>query len=299
MPSNPSWPKAAGAPAAAGPGTLFVVATPIGHLGDITLRALDTLTRADLIAAEDTRHTRKLLAAHHIAAKRLIAYHEHNESRRTPELLARLEQGARLALVSNAGTPAISDPGFRLVRAAVENRIPVVPIPGASAAMSALCASGLPSDAFTFIGFAARKKARRAGQLQALAGLAHTLIFYESPRRVVGLLEHIQAVMGDRPVVVAREMTKLYEEFVRGPISEVTAALRDRSEIKGECTILVQGAAPAEPASDQALREALAQALERGPKRPLSDIARQIATEFAVTRKAVYDLALQMRIEQR
>ncbi len=290
MPSNSPAPEKRQSP---GNGRLFVVSTPIGNLEDITLRALKTLQQVEWIAAEDTRHTRKLLSAHHIPAGRLIAFHEHNERQRTAELILRLQQGIDIAIVSNAGTPTVSDPGFRLVRAAVEHHITVVPIPGVSAAITALSGSGLPSDAFSFVGFPARKKARRTQQLQSLASLAHTLIFYESPRRVIGLLEEIRTVMGDRHAVVAREMTKLHEEFIRGPISEVLAALNARDDVKGECTILVEGVLQKTDAGQEALEQAVNEALQQD--RPLSELARQIAKQFGLPRKVVYDLALRLR----
>ena len=225
MPSNSPTPDPA-------PGTLYVVATPIGHLEDITLRALNVLRAVDLIAAEDTRHTRRLLAVHGIQ-KRLVSYHEHNERQRTAELIAKLNQGFHLALVSNAGTPAVSDPGFRLVAAAVDQGLTIVPVPGASAAIAALSVSGLPSDTFTFVGFPARRKAKRTQQLRQLAELPHTLIFYQSPKRLLAFLEELRAVCGDRRAVLGREMSKMFEEFLRGRLSEISTALGRREEIKG------------------------------------------------------------------
>lgn len=274
-------------------GTLYVVATPIGNLEDMTLRAVKTLGRVDLIAAEDTRHTRRLLAAHQIKG-RLVSFHEHNEARRTPELIDRLKHGECIALVSDAGTPGVSDPGYRLVQAAVDWKIPVVPIPGASAAIAALCASGLPTDNFTFIGFPARKKAKRMEQISALARLPHTLIFYQSPRRMVPFLEELRERLGTRRAVLAREVTKLHEEFLHGDLSEIAAELKARDEVKGECTLLVAGAASAlAPEAD--LDAAIAAALAAPESQSLSHIAKVLAKQFKVPRKMVYDKALGMR----
>lgn len=274
-------------------GRLFVVATPIGNLKDMTLRAIETLGLVDVIAAEDTRHTRRLLAAHRIKG-RLVSYHEHNEARRTTELIDRLKQGETIALVSDAGTPGVSDPGYRLVQAAIALEIPVVPVPGASAAIAALCASGLPTDNFTFVGFPARKKAKRMAQISALARLPHTLIFYQSPRRVVALMEELRDSLGDRRAVLAREVTKLHEEFLHGDLSGIAADLKARGDIKGECTLLVAGAADVSP-SEADLEAAIAAALAAPDRPSLSDMAKSLAKEFKVPRKMVYDKALKMQ----
>jgi 16S rRNA (cytidine1402-2'-O)-methyltransferase len=275
-----------------GPGCLYVVATPIGHLEDITLRAVRTLKEVDLIAAEDTRHTRRLLAAHGIE-NQLISYHEHNEQQRTAELIRRLEQGTRIALVSDAGTPTVSDPGYRLVEAAAARRIPIIPIPGVSAAMAALSAAGLPTDSFTFAGFPPRKKARRLAQLHQLAAVPHTLIFYQSPRRLPAFLGELKEVLGDRTAVLAREITKIHEEFLRGPLTRIIAQLEQRPEVKGECTLLVAGAPPAEPDPrdlDAAIADALAQS-----DSPLSTLAKELARKWRVPRKEIYARALALK----
>ena len=196
-------------------GTLSIVSTPIGNLEDITLRAARVLREADLIACEDTRHTRKLLD-HIGVSKPLVSYHEHNETARAAELVERLAAGANIALVSDAGTPLLSDPGYRLVEAAIAAGIPVIPIPGASAVLSALAASGLPTDEFRFGGFLPPKTTQRRKTLEALREERCTLIFYEAPHRILEALEDVEAVLGARPVVVARELTKLHEEFLRG-----------------------------------------------------------------------------------
>jgi 16S rRNA (cytidine1402-2'-O)-methyltransferase len=274
-------------------GTLFVVATPIGNLEDITLRAIKTLKQVDLIAAEDTRHTRRLLEAHGINS-RLISYHEHNEHQRTPELIERLAQGNTIALVSDAGTPTVSDPGYRLVQAAAAHRIRVVPIPGVSAAVTALSAAGLSTDSFIFVGFPARKKTRRINQLKLLAKEPYTLIFFQSPKRVVSLLEEIYTAMGERQAVVARELTKIHEEFIHGNLSEILNILNQRSHIKGECTVLVAGAEDEQP-SETHLDAAIREALSTETTGSLSQIARTLAKQFKIPRQVVYEKALQIR----
>jgi 16S rRNA (cytidine1402-2'-O)-methyltransferase len=265
-------------------------------LQDLTLRAIETLGAVDLIAAEDTRHTRRLLAAHGIKG-RLVSYHEHNEARRTAELIDRLKHGESVALVSDAGTPGVSDPGYRLVQAAVALQLPVVPVPGASAAIAALCASGLPTDNFTFVGFPARKKAKRMAQIADLARLPHTLIFYQSPRRVKALLAELRDGIGDRRAVLAREVTKLHEEFLHGHLSEIEAEVNARGEVKGECTLLVAGAADLPP-SEADLETAITAALADPDGPSLSDLARSLAKQFKVPRKMVYDKALKMQADR-
>jgi 16S rRNA (cytidine1402-2'-O)-methyltransferase len=273
-----------------------VVATPIGHLEDITLRAIRTLKAVDLIAAEDTRHTRKLLAAHGIE-NQLISYHEHNEAQRTAELIRRLEQGARIALVSDAGTPTVSDPGYRLVEAAAARRIPIVPIPGVSAAMAALSAAGLPTDSFTFAGFPPRKRARRLAQLHQLAAVPHTLIFYQSPRRLPAFLAELKEVLGDRTAVLAREITKIHEEFIRGALTRIIEQLEGRPEVKGECTLLVAGAPPAAP-DLRDLDAAIADALDRSAE-SLSALAKELARRYNMPRREIYARALEMKTSRR
>lgn len=222
------------------PGTLYIVATPIGNLEDITLRAIRILGEVETVAAEDTRLTARLLSHHGIRA-RLVSCHEHNEAIRAGNLIERLLTGASVALVTDAGTPAVSDPGFRLVRAAIEAGVTVTPIPGPSAALAALSASGLPSDAFLFAGFPPKKAGARREWLTGLRRQPASLIFYESPRRITGLLDEIREIMGDRACVLAREVTKLHEEFLRGPLSEVAETLAGRETVRGECTLVVSG----------------------------------------------------------
>jgi 16S rRNA (cytidine1402-2'-O)-methyltransferase len=275
------------------PGTLYVVATPIGNPDDITLRALRVLASVDLIAAEDTRDTGHLLKRHGIDS-RLIAYHDHNEETRAGELIQRLKAGASVAVVSDAGTPTVSDPGYRLVRAALEAGLPVVPVPGVSAAVTALSVSGLPTDAFSFVGFAPRKAGPRQTLLERLAGRGETLIFYESPRRVGSLIAALIEVLGNRQAVLGREMTKPYEEFLRGPLSSIQAALAQRPVVRGEVTLLVAGAGETEPAPESLLEKALATALKQDSG-STADIAREVARRFDVPRKTVYALALKIR----
>lgn len=201
-------------------GTLYIVATPIGNLEDITLRALRVLKEADLIACEDTRHTRKLLS-HFQISKPTVSYHEHNEHERAGELIRKLEGGMNVALVSDAGTPLISDPGFRVVNDAIARGISVVPIPGPSAVIAALSASALPTTEFAFVGFLPARRAARRARLEQLANLEMTLVFYEAPHRIKETLEDARAALGERECVIARELTKLHEEFVRAPLAEI------------------------------------------------------------------------------
>lgn len=216
-------------------GILYIVATPIGNLEDITLRALRVLKEADLIACEDTRHTRKLLS-HYQVSKPTISYHEHNERDRAAELIKKLEEGMNIALVSDAGTPLISDPGFNLVRAAIDNGIRVVPIPGPSAAITALSASGLPTTEFAFVGFLPARGSARRARLKELAGLKSTLVIYEAPHRIKQTIEDARVVFGERECVIARELTKIHEEFARAMLSEIeiTASLA-----RGEIVLLI------------------------------------------------------------
>lgn len=218
---------------------LYVVSTPIGNLGDMTFRAIEVLGSSDAVACEDTRHTGMLLRHFNLSC-RLVSYHEHNKLRRTPELLEMLRQGRSIALVTDAGTPGISDPGFYLIRAAVEKGLNVIPIPGASALLTALVVSGLPSDRFAFEGFLPKRDGRRRKRLTALAGEERTMVFYESARRVGRLLGEMLELWDDRSVVIGRELTKKFEEVIRGRLSEVSAGLADR-ELRGETVVVVSG----------------------------------------------------------
>ncbi|MGB6011911.1 MAG: 16S rRNA (cytidine(1402)-2'-O)-methyltransferase [Desulfobacterales bacterium] len=274
-------------------GDLYVVTTPIGNMEDITLRALKTLGQVDLVAAEDTRHTGRLLAYHDIK-NNLISYHEHNEEARTPVLIHRLKTGSSVALVTNAGTPAVSDPGYRLVKAAIANDIRVIPIPGVSAVITAISAAGLPTDSFIFSGFPARKKSKRIEQLKALAKENRTLIFYESPGRILTLMEEIINVMGDRYCVLCREMTKLHEEFLRGILSEIMNILRERPAVKGECTLLVKGCEENNEVSPDVVRAELIKGLaENGSK--LSEVSKTVAQKYGLPKNKVYEAALKLK----
>src|SRR5208337_602250 len=222
----------------AGP-TLYLVATPIGNLEDITLRALRVLKEVDVIACEDTRQTQKLLN-HYAIATRTTSYHEHNEMTRAAELVKQMQEGASVALVTDAGMPGISDPGYRLITLAIRHHVAVVPIPGASAFLAALVASGLPTDSFRFSGFLPAKRGERRAVLEAIKASPRTQVFYEAPHRIVEALSDVVEVLGkDRHVVVAREVTKLHEEFLRGRASAVLETLKARDGVKGEITLLI------------------------------------------------------------
>jgi 16S rRNA (cytidine1402-2'-O)-methyltransferase len=220
------------------PGTLYLVATPIGNLEDITLRAIRTLKECDLIAAEDTRRTGQLLK-HFQMVKPMISYFQFNEARRSEEIIKRLLAGEKVALVTDAGSPGISDPGERVVRAALAAGLRVEPVPGPSAVVAALTASGMPTDEFHFVGFLPHKSTQRRNRLERLKPIPGTIVFYESPYRVEKLLEELAEIFPDRRVVLAREITKKFEQFVRGKPEEVLAAIRQRT-LKGECVVLVE-----------------------------------------------------------
>jgi len=218
---------------------LYLVATPIGNLEDITLRALRVLREVDVIACEDTRQTQKLLNHYNIAT-RTTSYHEHNEMTKSAELVKEMQEGASVALVTDAGMPGISDPGYRLITLAIRHHVPVVPVPGASAFLAALVASGLPTDSFRFSGFLPAKRGERRAALEAVKNSPRTQVFYEAPHRIVEALEDLVEVLGGaRYVVVAREVTKIHEEFLRGRASEVLETLQAREAVKGEITLLI------------------------------------------------------------
>jgi 16S rRNA (cytidine1402-2'-O)-methyltransferase len=220
-------------------GSLYIVSTPIGNREDITLRALRILKEVDLIAAEDTRHTLLLLRHFGIQAP-LTSYFEGNELKKKEFILSKLKQGHRVALVSDAGTPGISDPGFRLIQTAIENQIPIIPIPGPSAVITALSVSGLPTDAFLFKGFLPHKSKKKKDFLQQLEWIRETLIFYESPHRLSETLNDIFDILGDREMVLTRELTKVYEEVIRGKVSEIQTQIGER-KLKGEITLVISG----------------------------------------------------------
>jgi len=236
------------------PGTLYVVATPIGNLEDITYRAVRVLKEADLIACEDTRHTAKLLA-HYGIDKPTVSYHEHNEAARAEELVAKLEQGLKIAQVSDAGMPGISDPGYRVIKLAIERGIQVVPVPGTSATIAALAASGLPTDSFQFLGFLPARSGERRTMLESLREAQQTTVVYEAPHRITEAMKDIVELLGAaRPVVLARELTKVHEEFIRGSAAEILQRVQKR-ELKGEMTLLI---GKNEPAAVPAARKDIA-----------------------------------------
>ena len=271
-------------------GVLYLVATPIGNLEDITLRALRILKEADVIACEDTRQSQKLLS-HYGVTSRTVSYHEHNEMTRAAELVVELEEGAQVALVSDAGMPGISDPGYRLVSLAIRHGIPVVPIPGASAFVAALAASGLPTDSFHFGGFLPAKQGARLKELEHIKDSSRTQIFYEAPHRLVETLADVAEVLGaSRPVVIAREVTKLHEEFLRGPAGELAKQLKDR-DIKGEITLLIRAAEEGAPAVQmprkQSVRSRLSEVMQ---ERQLDEKAalKVVARELGVSKSEAY-----------
>ena len=271
-------------------GTLYIVATPIGNLEDITLRAIRILKEVGLIAAEDTRHTRKLLNAFDVQTP-LVSLHEHNEEKRSSSLILKMKDGLSVAYVSDAGTPGLSDPGFRLIRAALANEISVVPIPGVSAVITALSASGLPMNRFLFQGFLPAKTARRRQQLAELSMETGTLVFFESPNRLLSALHDVSDIMGNRDVVVCRELTKIYESFFRGPVQEAIRAMEGR-RIKGEITLLVSGCPEAKPEwSDTALLQRFEQ-LRQNPALSRRDCVDRIAAETGVPKSRVYRLTV-------
>ena len=275
------------------PGTLYIVATPIGHRDDITLRALKILGQVDQIAAEDTRKTRRFLNRHGITAS-FISYHEHNERQRTPQIIGKLQGGSAIALVSNAGTPTVSDPGYRLIKSAVQNGVNIVPVPGVSAATAALSVAGMSTDAFTFAGFPSKKKGKRLRLLEQLAQEPRTLVFYESPKRILTLLNDIIDTMGDRHGVMAREMTKHHEEFLRGRLSEIGKSLEARPEIKGEITLLVAGNEGESAVKWDAVIAAIRRELAT-KNVSVSKIARHISQKYGVSKNKVYQETLKIR----
>jgi 16S rRNA (cytidine1402-2'-O)-methyltransferase len=244
---------------------LYLVGTPIGNLEDITLRAVRVLKEVDVIACEDTRQTQKLLN-HYAIATRTTSYHEHNEMTRSAELVKEMQEGASVALVTDAGMPGISDPGYRLIALAIRHHLPVVPIPGASAFLAALVASGLATDSFRFSGFLPAKRGERRAALEAVKSSPRTQVFYEAPHRVVETLEDVCEVLGEaRHVVVAREVTKLHEEFLRGRAGEVLVNLKARETVKGEITLLIGKAeeSDARGAADAPVRQSVRQRVEQ------------------------------------
>jgi 16S rRNA (cytidine1402-2'-O)-methyltransferase len=267
-------------------GKLYLVATPIGNLQDMTFRAIDILKQVDIIACEDTRHSQKLLN-HFGIKKKLISYHQHNEDSRADELIRSLMDGSSVAVISDAGTPAINDPGFRIVRKAIEAEVEVVSIPGPSALIAALSVSGLPTDSFVFAGFLPAKKGERQRRLRDVADIPATLIFYETPHRLASSLKDCLSELGDREAVVARELTKIHEEYWRGPLSELVER-SDKGEIKGEIVLLIDRASTKAMPAESEIRLP-----ERVKELELSGVDRktamkQAAKELGLSRSEAY-----------
>jgi len=269
---------------------LYLVATPIGNLEDITLRALRVLKEVNLIACEDTRQTQKLLN-HYGIATRSISYHEHNEMTRAAELIVDLEQGLRMALVTDAGMPGISDPGFRLITLAIRHHVPVIPVPGATAFLAALVASGLPTESFRFSGFLPAKLGQRRALLESVKDSPRTQVFYEAPHRIVEALKDVVDTLGPhRPVVIAREVTKLHEEFLRGRAGEILETLQSRGEVKGEITLIIGKAdgSASQPAEALAsVRQRLERLMEQ-EKLDEKTALKKVAKEMGVSKSEAY-----------
>jgi len=272
------------------PGTLYVVATPLGNLEDVTLRALRVLREVNLVACEDTRRTAGLLKAHGIVTP-TTSYFEHNERWKGAQVLDVIRRGGDVALVSDAGTPGISDPGYRLVRDARAEGLSVVPIPGPSAAVAALSVSGLPTDRFLFVGFLPARSGARRAALEELATARETLVFYESPVRALASLEDMRQALGDRPAFLCREATKLHEEYRRGTLSELRAHLAGRKEVRGEIVLVVGGAAEEPPAATETAEALFARLTAEGRTR--REAVKAVARALGLPAREVYRRVLQ------
>ena len=273
------------------PGTLWLVGTPIGNLGDVTERAVRTLDAVDLIACEDTRRTRRLLAHLGVSARRLVTFNEGNERRQVPFLLDHLRAGRDVAVVSDAGMPGLSDPGYRMVVACAAEDIPVDVVPGPSAAVAALVISGLPAARFAFEGFLPRKAGERRARLSSLAEDPRTVVVFESPRRLRALLDDALAALGDRRAVVVRELTKVHQEVLRGRLSELPARLAD--EVLGEVVVVIEGTAQAPAADLDALGDRVEELTAGGL--PRQEAAARVAEEAGVSKRALYEASLRRR----
>ena len=271
---------------------LYIVSTPIGNLEDITLRALNILKQVDLIACEDTRTTKKLLSRYQIL-KPLTSYHEHNEIEKAKELLSMLQEGHSIALVTDAGTPGVSDPGYRIVKLASENEVQIFSVPGPSAAIAALSISGLPTSGFTFLGFPPKQKKRLIEYLERIKDYPETLVFYESPRRVIKTLESMAEVFGERNASLGREITKMYEETLRGTLSEIVTTLKSRDNLKGEFTLVIEGNSQDKGEFDsETIDDLLLYFKKEGVS--LKDAVKQVAVDSGVSKSKIYRKALQI-----
>ncbi|MCP3874087.1 MAG: 16S rRNA (cytidine(1402)-2'-O)-methyltransferase [Desulfobacteraceae bacterium] len=275
-------------------GTLYIVATPIGNLEDITFRAINILKQVDIIAAEDTRHSRKLLSHYNIDTK-LISCHEHNEIKKIPQLITELKKGKSIALISDAGTPSISDPGYKLVRTVSKEHIKVIPIPGCNAAIAGLSVSGLPTDSFLFIGFMPKKKQKLKQNLKNLKIQKETLIFYESPRRIKSLVKNLTTIFGDRQACLAREITKLHEEYIRGSLTHILKKLEEKESIKGECSLFVQGDTQEKKIDEEELKTIILEQIST-TNLGTSGLAKEISKGFNLPRKQIYEMILKLTI---
>lgn len=271
------------------PGVLYIVATPIGNLEDLTFRALRILKEVDLIAAEDTRHSRRLLDHYGIKTP-LTSYHEHNEQAKARHLVERMQRGENIALISDAGTPVLSDPGYRLVQEAIRSGISISPVPGPSALVAALSASGLPMEPCAFEGFLPAKRKERREKLQSLRAEARTLVFYEAPHRLKESLEDIGAMFGNRPMVLAREISKVHEEFLRGSAVDLIAQLADR-DVRGELTLVIAGATD-EPAAAEAIMAEIRKL--KGDGMRVKEIAALLGEKYSVSKREVYRMVLEL-----
>ena len=270
-------------------GCLYLVGTPIGNLEDITLRALRILKQADQIACEDTRHTQKLLA-HYDIHKPLVSYHEHNERKRAAELAAAMGQGSKIALVSDAGMPLVSDPGHQLVNLCLQNRIPVIPVPGPSAILASLSGSGMPTEEFLFVGFLPGRSSERRRALERLRIEERTIVLYEAPHRITECVADAVEILGDRPACLAREVTKVHEEFLRGKLSEILKSLEGRS-VRGEITLILGPPNTAEAREHDDFSQSLASRVEelmQQAKLDRKEALKLAAKERGLTRRAAY-----------
>ena len=271
---------------------LYIVSTPIGNLEDITLRALNTLKEVDLIACEDTRTSKNLLSRYQIQ-KPLTSYHEHNEIEKAEELLSLLQEGKSIALITDAGTPGVSDPGYRIIKLASENGVPVLSVPGASASIAALSISGLPTSSFTFLGFPPKQNKRLIEYLERIKDYPETLIFYESPKRVIKTITVMIEVLGDRNASISREITKMYEETLRGLLSDILTNLDSRDSLKGEFVLVVEGNSQDKPDFDSETIDELLHYLKK-EGHSLKDAVKQVVADSGVSKSKIYKKALQI-----